>query len=79
MGIGRGEFSSCDAAPLSRLAERILLLIDARAWRALGLVERVVPERVREHLSTWPSGAEIEIRRCACGQALARKVVQREA
>ena len=64
----------CDATNCARCGRAI----DARAWRALSLVERVVPERVREHLTTWPSGAEIEVRRCACGQTLARKVVQRE-
>jgi hypothetical protein len=50
--------------------------IDAQAWGALSLVELVAPERVREHVTVWPSGAEIEVRRCTCGRALARKVVR---
>ena len=46
---------------------------DARAWGGLELVDLVAPERVREHVTTWPNEATIEVRRCPCGRALARK------
>jgi hypothetical protein len=45
---------------------------EAQAWRALELVERVTPDRVREVLTSWDETI-IEVRRCACGRAIARK------
>ena len=47
---------------------------DTRAWGGLELVEIVARERLQEHVTSWPSGARIEVRRCPCGKALARKV-----
>ena len=47
--------------------------LDARGWGRLELVERVAPERVQEHVTSWPSGTTIEVRKCPCGTALARK------
>ncbi len=46
---------------------------ETHAWRRLELVERVGPERVREVLTTWPDDVIVEVRRCLCGRALARK------
>jgi len=46
---------------------------DARRWGGLELVELLATERVREHVTSWPSEARIEVRRCPCGRALARK------
>ena len=43
------------------------------SWHALELVERVDATRVRELVTSWPDGASIEVRRCACGRTLARK------
>jgi hypothetical protein len=51
---------------------------DARGWERLELVELVATERVREHVTHWPSGARIEVRRCHCGRTLARKAMTRE-
>ena len=39
----------------------------------LELVERIDGERVREILTSWPDAAVIEVRRCTCGQVVARK------
>jgi hypothetical protein len=47
---------------------------DAHAWGRLELVEIVARERLQEHVTSWPSGTRIEVRRCPCGRALARKV-----
>jgi hypothetical protein len=50
---------------------------DARGWDRLELVELVATERVREHVTHWPTGTRIEVRRCHCGRTLARKAVAR--
>ncbi|MGO9834164.1 MAG: hypothetical protein ACLP1X_08120 [Polyangiaceae bacterium] len=46
---------------------------DANAWREFQLVDRMTSEQVREFVTNWPDCAEIEVRRCACGQVIARK------
>jgi hypothetical protein len=46
---------------------------DVQAWRGLDLVERVASDRVREFVTIWPDDTVIEVRRCACGQLIARK------
>jgi hypothetical protein len=61
---------TADATPCGRCGRAI----DAQAWRALPLVEAIPPERLRELVTRWPSGARVEVRRCACGRALGRKV-----
>jgi hypothetical protein len=52
--------------------------LDARAWGGLELVELVAPERVRQHVTIWPGETPIEVRRCGCGRALARKAAPDE-
>jgi hypothetical protein len=66
-----------EVSPVSDFTECVGcgLAIDAREWRALRFVQLVAPERVREILTSWPSGTRIEVRECACGRTLARKVV----
>jgi hypothetical protein len=46
---------------------------DARAWRGFELVEQIAGERLRAFVTSWPDDAVIEVRRCACGQVVARK------
>jgi hypothetical protein len=46
---------------------------EEQAWRRLELVERVAAERVRELVTRWPDETGIDVRRCVCGRALARK------
>ena len=46
---------------------------EADAWGQLELVERVVPQRVRELVTIWPDDTSIEVRLCVCGRPLARK------
>jgi hypothetical protein len=43
------------------------------AWDELELVERIVSERVQELVTSWPDAEAIEVRRCPCGQIIARK------
>jgi hypothetical protein len=47
-------------------------LLEAQAWRDLELVERIASERVREFVTSWADDTTIEVRRCACGRAIAR-------
>jgi hypothetical protein len=61
------------AASVSTKCSRCGVAFDARAWERLELVELVAPERVMEHVTEWPSGTRIEVRRCPCGRTLARK------
>lgn len=48
-------------------------VFDARAWRALELVERIGSERVREFATRWPDEVAIEARQCPCGVVIARR------
>ena len=48
----------------------------ATIWSKLEVVEQVPHGRVREHVTHWPDGAGIEVRRCRCGHALARMVAR---
>ncbi len=50
---------------------------DAQAWREFELVERVASERLQEFVTIWPDDTVIEVRRCACGQVVARKLRSR--
>jgi hypothetical protein len=50
------------------------LEVDSGAWPELALVEQIEGERIREHVTSWPDYAVIEVRRCACGQEIARKL-----
>jgi hypothetical protein len=44
------------------------------AWRELPLIEVLTSPAIQQHLSAWPADARIEVRRCACGRAIARTV-----
>jgi hypothetical protein len=48
--------------------------LGAEDWGKLELVDRMTSERVRQFVRPWPDSEVIEVRSCACGQALARKV-----
>jgi len=39
----------------------------------LDLVDRVTSDQAREIVTVWPGSQVVEVRGCACGQALARK------
>jgi hypothetical protein len=56
-------------APCSRCG----VAFEPRAWRTFELVEQIASDRVREFVTIWPDHAVIEVRRCACGQIIARK------
>jgi len=47
---------------------------DGRSFDALDLVDRLRHEHLRDLLVQWPwaEGTELEVRRCACGERLAR-------
>jgi hypothetical protein len=46
------------------------------AWGELDLVDRVTGERVRGFLTAWPDAMAVEVRACACGHKIARRVHQ---
>jgi hypothetical protein len=46
---------------------------DADEWCEFQLVDRMTSEQVREFVTNWPDYMVIEVRRCACGQVIARK------
>jgi hypothetical protein len=48
------------------------LTFDAHFWGELELVDRIASERVRAFVTSWADDAAIEVRRCACGQIMAR-------
>jgi hypothetical protein len=52
---------------------------DERAWRTLGIVQRVTTDEVRVLVTVWPVGASIAVRRCdRCGGPIARKQPNQE-
>jgi hypothetical protein len=69
----RGEGNAVRASASTKCAQ-CETAFDERAWSGLALVEVLGTERVREHLTSWPSGARIEVRVCSCGREIARKV-----
>jgi len=50
----------------------------ADTWGALNLVGRITSEQIGEFVTSWPQSEVIEVRSCACGQALARKAAPSE-
>ena len=50
----------------------------ADTWGALNLVGRITSEQIGEFVTSWPDSEVIEVRSCACGQALARKAAPSE-
>jgi hypothetical protein len=49
--------------------------LGARAWGDLELVDQVSQGQLKEHVTSWPADARIEVRRCGrCGSPLARTV-----
>jgi hypothetical protein len=45
---------------------------DAASWRRLELVDRIARERLAAVVTTWPDGISVEVRRCTCGDLMAR-------
>jgi hypothetical protein len=41
-------------------------------WGRLELVERLARDRLADVVTTWPAEATIEVRRCSCGELMAR-------
>jgi hypothetical protein len=50
--------------------------LEENAWAGLELVDHLSPGHVRAIVTHWPDEAGIEVRRCRCGGAVARKVAE---
>jgi hypothetical protein len=48
--------------------------LTAHAWRELPLAETLTPAKLAAFVQTWPAATTIEVRRCTCGRALARRI-----
>jgi hypothetical protein len=46
---------------------------DVAGWRRLELVDRLADERLTQVVTSWQNEVIIEVRRCACGELMARK------
>jgi hypothetical protein len=42
------------------------------AWRRLELVDRIEQDRLAMVVTSWPLEVAIEVRRCTCGELMAR-------
>jgi hypothetical protein len=44
----------------------------AAEWGRLELVDRLVEDRLAAVVTSWPARTAIEVRRCTCGELMAR-------
>lgn len=46
---------------------------DAAQWSALRLVQRLAPEEVASHVTSWPAHLAVEVRECSrCARGISR-------
>jgi hypothetical protein len=45
---------------------------DASSWRRLELVDRIARDRLAAVVTSWPAEIAVEVRRCNCGDLMAR-------
>jgi hypothetical protein len=46
----------------------------AKSWQALPVAARLGAHEVSRNVVDWPEGMLVEVRRCTCGQLMARKI-----
>jgi hypothetical protein len=70
--LGAEPPAGSEPAPIYR-CQSCRASYESGAWGALPIVAEVAPNEVRSMVEDWPSGLLVRVRRCACGQPMARK------